>query len=250
STSPTFGLDFGDSLTVTNPSFKGGKARKGIGLLLPESVGSGYGFDVGFTAIIRDNFHLGAAVTNLGNVVWNGNVYTIADGRLAQFALLGYNSYNVLSNVKGQFAFAGTDSPFSNDYRGEASKTVELPSTVRIGASYSFFRMFQVGFDVVSPRNKVAGNLERTLYAIGGDFRPTKLLRVSTGINFGGNNQSKINFPAGITYTARRGAWEFGVATGDVVTLFLNAGENSTINVAGGFMRFKIYGYQSSNFID
>jgi hypothetical protein len=250
STSPTFGLDFGDSTQITNPSFKGGSGKTGFARLFPKSVGRGLGFDLGFTAIIRDNFHLGVSVTNLGKVKWDGNVYSISDGVLAQFKQLGFNSYNILSNPKGQFSFAGTDSPFSNDYKGESSRTVELPSTIRLGGSYSFFRTIQVGFDVVVPRNDVAGNLERTLYAFGGDFKPSKIFRISTGFNFGGNNKSKVNLPAGITYMARRGAWEFGVATGDIITLLLNAGESSTVNVAGGFMRFKLYGYQSSNFID
>ncbi|GAB4330729.1 MAG: hypothetical protein OHK0038_05230 [Flammeovirgaceae bacterium] len=250
STSPTFGLDFGDSTQITNPSFKGGNRKKGFGRLFPESVGRGLGFDVGFTAIIRDNFHLGLSVTNLGKIKWDGNVYSISDGVLAQFKQLGFNSYNILTNPKGQFSFAGTDSPFSNDYKGEESRIVELPSTIRIGGSYSFFRTVQVGFDFVFPRNDVAGNLERPLYAFGGDFKPSKVFRISTGFNFGGNNKSKVNLPAGITYMARRGAWEFGVATGDIVTLLLDAGESSTVNVAGGFMRFKLYGYQSSSFID
>jgi hypothetical protein len=169
---------------------------------------------------------------------WNGNVYRVNDGRLVQFAGLGFNNYNILGANESNFQFAGDKSPLS--WEGSEEITEALPGQIRIGASYNYFRTIHIGFDVVIPRNDVAGNLEQPLFAIGGDFQAFKTLRFSTGLNAGGNNDSRVNIPLGATYTARRGFYEAGIATRDVVTYFANAGGGSTISLALGFLRFKI----------
>lgn len=242
--SPTFGINFAtsenDTTSVTPPT-------NPLNILFPKSTGNGYGFDLGFTMIIRDNLHIGFAVNNIGKIVWKGDRVEVYESdnpldsraKLNGFGGYGFNNFNFLAKQEG-FGFAGENEafPFSSK---EGGKTItELPSTYRFGASYEFFRTVHVGFDLVIPRNDVAGNIESPLIAVGGDFRPTRTIRVSTGFNFGGNNGDKINFPAGITYTARRGFYELGVATSDLSTLLVDLGTGSTFSVAGGFLRFKI----------
>ncbi len=237
--SPTFGLDFGDDAEISNPTFKGSDDATLLQtLVFPEKSGSGFGFDIGFTAVIKRNLYLGFSMTNIGKLTWDGNVYKVADGHLKEFSGQGLNNYNILSGEDEDFQFLGDKSPF--EWEGSNEIKVELPSVLRFGASYEYFRTVHFGFDLIIPRNKVAGNLDNTLVAIGGDFRPSKTIKVSTGVNFGGNNDSKINFPIGITYLARRGFYEAGIATRDVTTYLANLKGGSTISFATGFLRLKL----------
>ncbi len=241
SISPTFGVDFGegDGSTPQSPSFRppqdASTFRK---VLFPSAVGGGFGFDIGLTAIVKQNLYIGAALTNLGTIRWDGNVYEVNDGRLVNFAGAGLDNYNLLAVNQGAFQFAGDQSPLS--WQGTDEIRESLPSTARVGVSYEFFRTFHVGIDVVAPLNKVAGNMEQTLVAIGGDFRPSKIFRISTGINFGGNNGGAVNFPVGVTYISQRGFYEAGIATRDLTTYFANIGDGSTLSFALGFFRLKL----------
>lgn len=238
SVSEDFGLTFGDSVNVSNPTFRPTKNTSILNrLAFPNPVGRGFGWDFGLTLVIRRNFYLGASITNVGSIQWNGNVYQLTDGQLVQFAGAGLNNYNILLNDPNSFQFAGSKSPLA--WEGSSSIRQELPSVYRVGASYEHFRTLHIGFDVVVPRNQVAGNLERPLYALGGDLRISKVIKLSSGFNYGGNNGSKINFPIGVTYIARKGFYEMGVSTRDVTTYFANLG-GSTLSLAGGFMRLKI----------
>lgn len=241
STSPSFGLDFGegDPDTPKSPTFSSPEQvstfRK---VFFPKKVGSGYGFDVGFTGIIRRNFRFAVALTNLGKMVWNGNVYKVNDGKLVNFAGAGLDNYNVLGASQGALQFAGDKSPLS--WKGTNKITESLPGTLRFGISYEFFRTFHLGTDLIVPLNQVAGNLHKPLLALGGDFRPSKIFRISTGLNAGGNNGGAINLPLGLTYLARRGFYEAGIATQDIKTLLAGFGRGSTISIALGFFRLKI----------
>lgn len=241
SISPTFGVDFGegDGTTAQSPTFQPpqdvSNFRK---VLFPRKVGGGYGFDFGLTAVIKQNLYIGAALTNVGQITWDGNVYQANDGRLAQFQGAGLDNYNIFGASQGAFQFGGDQSPLS--WEGTDKITEALPSTFRVGASYEFFRTLHIGVDIVTPTNNGAGNLTKPLVAIGGDFRPNKLFKISTGFNAGGNNGGVINFPVGITYLARRGFYEAGIATRDITTYFANIGEGSTFSFALGFLRVKI----------
>ncbi len=240
SISPTFGVDFGegDGTTAQSPTFQSPQdvstLRK---ILFPKKVGGGYGFDFGLTAVIKQNLYIGAALTNFGRITWDGNVYQVNDGQLVNFAGAGLDNYNIFGASEGAFQFAGDKSPLS--WEGTDKIVEDLPSTFRLGASYEFFRTFHFGVDFVAPTNRVAGNLDKVLVAIGGDFRPSKLFRVSAGLNAGGNNGGTINFPVGLTYLARRGFYEAGIATRDITTYFANIGDGSTFSFALGFARVK-----------
>ncbi len=241
SISPTFGVDFGegDGTTPQSPTFQPPQDVSTFRrVLFPRKVGGGYGFDFGLTAVIKQNLYIGAALNNIGTIRWDGNVYQVNDGQLVNFAGAGLDNYNIFAATEGAFQFAGDQSPLRWEGINEIDEP--LPSTLRVGASYEFFRTFHIGFDVVAPLNKVGGNLENTLWAIGGDFRPSKLFRISTGLNAGGNNGGSINFPVGVTYIARKGFYEAGISTRDITTYFANIGDGSTFSFALGFLRLKI----------
>jgi hypothetical protein len=239
SVSEAFGLYFGDSAAVTNPTFRPPMGGSRLSrLAFPNPVGHGFGLDLGVTFVVKNNLYIGVALTNIGRITWDGNVYQVTDGRLIQFAGSGLNSYNLLNSEPGAFQFAGDKSPLK--WEGSNSIVQELPSMLRFGMSYEFFRTFHIGFDIIAPQNKVAGNLDGILYALGGDFRPSKVFKVSAGLNFGGNNQSKVNIPVGVSYLARKGFYEAGLATRDISTYLANFGGGSTLSFATGFLRFRI----------
>ncbi|MCS7004886.1 MAG: DUF5723 family protein [Cytophagales bacterium] len=206
--------------------------------LFPKPVGRGFGFDFGFTAIVKRNLYIGAALTNFGKIVWEGNLVQVTDGKLIEFQGTGFNNYNFFGADQGALQFAGDKSPLK--WTGGVSREViELPSTFRVGASYEYYKTIHAGIDLIIPRNNVAGNLTRTLYGIGLDVRPFKMFRISAGANFGGNNGDKINFPAGFTYLSRKGFYEAGIATRDLITYIVDLGTGSTLSASGGFLRFK-----------
>ncbi len=239
SVSSDFGLSFGDTSQITNPTFIPSRNVSAFRrLAFPRPVGRGYGIDFGITAIIKKNLRLGLAITNIGQLRWRGNVYQVNDGKLVQFAGNGLNNYNLLASEEGAFQFAGDKSPLR--WEGANQITEPLPSLIRAGISYEFYKRLHAGIDLIAPRNRVAGNLESWLYAIGADFTPSKIFTLSSGVNFGGNNSSRVNWPAGISYNARKGHYQCGISTRDLLTFFSDIGEGSTVSLAAGFFRIKI----------
>jgi hypothetical protein len=242
SMSPTFGLDFGnqnDTTSVTNPTFKGfqdgnSNLKK---LLGPKPTGSGFGLDFGMHLTIKKNLHIGVSIINIGKITWDGNVYKINDGELPQLAGAGYDNYNLFVSGTGSLQFAGTKSPLG--WVGDNAVKVDLPSTIRVGVSYEFYKKAHVGLDLIVPRNDAPGNITENQFALGMDFNITRNIKLSTGFNTGGNAQGSVNVPLGVTYYAPRGLYEFGLATKDIKTYLGNFNDGSTISFGFGFLRFK-----------
>ncbi|AZQ64401.1 hypothetical protein EI427_19950 [Flammeovirga pectinis] len=226
------------SNTSSNGPLDADNRSMGQKIINPEPAGHGWGLDAGVTFVIKRKLRIGASISNFGKMTWSGDVYSINDGDLASISGQGLDNYNFLINDQSAFQFAGTNSPLDWETK-TVDETVDLPTVVRIGASYEFFRLVHVGVDVVLPQNDAAGNLENPFYAIGGDFKPFKLFSFSSGLNFGGNDEN-INIPLGITYFARKGGYEAGISTHDVLSYFSQNTDGSTISIAGGFLRFKI----------
>ncbi len=205
--------------------------------LFPSGVAKGRGFDVGATFVIKRNLYIGASVNNIGSITSGDSTYSVGGQNLIeQFGGFGLSNYNFIGSQESGFAIGGDNSPI--EWTPQPIRKTELPSNARFGASYEYLRTLHLGFDVVIPLNNVAGNLEEPLYAIGGDFRFSKVFRLSSGVNIGGNNGGKINIPLGITYIAKKGFYEAGVATRDIAT-YLSNSEGSTLSFASGFLRFK-----------
>jgi len=206
--------------------------------LFPSGVAKGRAVDLGITMVIKRNLYIGMAITNWGQVKSADSTYAVGGANLIeQFSGGGFSNYNVVSSTENEFAIGGERSPIRWD--SQEAKIVDLPSTLRLGASYEYLQTLHVGFDVIFPLNNVGGNLEAPLIAIGGEYRLNKLIKLSSGLNIGGNNGGKANIPLGVTYTAKRGSYEAGIATRDISTYFSGA-EGSTLSLATGFLRFKI----------
>lgn len=242
SLSPTFGLDFGEDVNSPKaPSFQSPVQGASLfrKILGAKPVGTGFGFDLGLNFVIKKNFYLGVALNNIGSINWTGNAYNLSDGKLVQAEGTGLNSFNIFAGTQNELRFGGDKSLLQ--LNGTNNIKTDLPSTLRIGGSYEYFRTYHIGFDVIIPTNSVSGNLNEVWYGIGGDWRINRFFKLSMGFNTGGNQGGKINVPMGITYNAGRRFYEAGIATRDISSYFAsNFAGGTTISVAFGFLRFKI----------
>ncbi|MBD0399880.1 DUF5723 family protein [Flammeovirga sp. EKP202] len=207
-------------------------------LVNPKPAGEGFGLDFGLTFVIKRNLKIGVALNNYGEMNWTGQIYSVGDLTLGRVNGQGVDNYNIFVQNEGTFQLAGSNSAVEWEKK-EGNQRVDLPTTIRVGASYEFFRLVHVGVDVIIPQNDAPGNLQKPLYAIGGDFKPFKTLSFSTGFNIGGNNDT-FKLPIGVTYSARKGFYEVGISTHDILSYFSLSGNSSTISIAAAALRFKL----------
>lgn len=236
SLSPSFEAEF-DTPTPTAAGFADASTFFSRAMF-PKSVGRGFGANFGLHFIVKQNLHIGASVNNIGSLNWNGNVYRLNDGILGQFVGTGYDNYHFPKISAESFNFAGSDSPL--DWQGSEEVRIDLPTQVRLGVSYDFFKTAHIGIDVVLPQNEAPGNLDEIFYAVGADYRLTRTLTLSTGFNIGGNNGSVFNLPFGIRYTHPKGIYEAGIATRDLNTYITDIGEGAVLSLSAGFFRIRI----------
>ena len=100
---PGFGVDYGSG-SLSNPSAIQGDTTSF------SSVGSGMGFDLGLSVIIKKKLKLGLAITDIGSITWDGNVYTANDTLLLNTNNDGLNSVNLFSEASD---FTGENGVFS-----------------------------------------------------------------------------------------------------------------------------------------
>jgi hypothetical protein len=240
SMSPSFGLEFGDSddeASATNPTFRGFRDANAFQkVLAAEPVGNGVGFDFGLTLRIKKRFYLAGALTNVGKMNWGGNVYKLNNGLLAGIEGYGYNNYNFFRTTASGLQFAGSRSPLN--WEGSRAISTQLPTTLRVGASYDYFGKFLFGVEVIAPVTDAAGGLEKVFVGVGGDYLIGRLIKISFGATRGGNQGDKIYAPLGVSYTGLRNSYEMGIATRDVLT-YLSGKDGSIISFSTGFLRFK-----------
>jgi hypothetical protein len=220
SLSHDFDIDYGDN-TVRNAAHN---------TAFPRAAGRGWGFDVGFSAIIADRYKLGLSVTNVGAINWRGNAYSVSDGLLQTIATNGLDNYNFFGGID---EFVGSSGLL--EWRPDASRSIALPSSFRSGAGMVVNDRVEVGLDVVVPLNDVPGSFESPIVAVGGHVLPMRWLQLSAGLSFGGKYGTKV--PLGVTFIAGRGTWEAGVASRDALTFFVQ--QDPTISLAMGFLRFR-----------
>ena len=228
--SPAFGINFG-SASLNNPSADTSKST------LPKSAGHGFGADLGLNVTYKEKWRLGIAVTNIGSITYHTNVYTLKDVQVSSLSTPGINGYNFLTQIP---SLIGNGNNGLFQWKGDQKIVVQLPTQLRIGLSQKFEDdRAHVGIDVVIPLNNQPGNLVNPYYALGGDFKPVRWIRLSAGISHGGLYTSTVNIPLGITFImGENGTWEFGVASRDFVAYFKDNGP--AMSIAFGFLRFRI----------
>jgi hypothetical protein len=223
SLSPIFDIDY-SGIVDGNPSALPSDSKK----LLP--VGHGFGFDLGVSALIKNKLILSAAVTDIGTMTWDGNVYSLKDVNLTNFTTSGLDNlslYDQLDQLNGSDGIV--------EWQGSQSLETKLAATMRAGAGLMLNDMLKFGVDFVAPLNDEVGSIENASIAVGGEFSPVKWVHLSVGLMNGGNYDTKI--PAGVRFTLGKGTYEFGVASRDLVTFFTE--EQPTVSAAAGFLRFR-----------
>lgn len=226
SLTPAFGIDYGKAAASNPSTVTQGNSKN------PVSVGHGFGLDFGLSALIAEKLKLGFAVTNIGSVNWDGNVYTVQDTIFYETDNKGLESYNIFSQL-GQFT--SNDGLFK--WNGLVNKKVQLPTMYRMGASIELGEdVAELGVDVLFPGNTVPGNFEGAIIGFGGDVRLLSFLKISAGFLSGANYGTQI--PMGITFGPKSGTYEFGVASRDAYSFFKEKG--STLSLSIGFLRFRI----------
>ncbi len=222
---PGFDINYG-AAAVNNPSTVTQSGN------LPNSVGHGLGFDLGVSVEINEKLKIGASITDIGSITWDGNVYQASDDTLISLKTEGFNSYNLFTEAEN---FVGENGVFT--WTGVPSVKTNLPTKIRFGASYELIEdKLNMGLDIVSPMNQVSGNFEKMLIAYGLDFKILKWATISTGFYNGGNYG--FNIPVGLTVNTSSGSWEAGIASRDAVTFFTN--NNPTLSLAFGFLRIRM----------
>lgn len=223
SMSPGFKIDYGTAAS-SNPSTVTQSGN------FPKPVGQGFGVDLGVNAVIKKVLKIGVAVTNIGSMTWDGNVYTVKDTTLHDTDNGGLNNYNIGQQIG---TIAGKDGLFQ--WQGLTTRKINLPMTYRLGASLKIKEIANIGVDVIVPGNNQPGNFQGAVIGFGGDVTPTKWLRLSTGFVTGGNYDFRI--PIGVTIIGGGGTWEGGVASRDLITFFAQNGP--TLSLSMGFLRFR-----------
>lgn len=230
---PFFDIDFGSAAALnTNSITQSGS--------LPNSVGRGFGTDLGLNFLIKNKLKIAFAVTNIGSMKWSGNVYTMNDTLVYDTESSGLNNYNVLGTISD---LSGDNGVFSWD--GKKELVQKLPTLFRTGASLQLGEIAQIGVDVLIPvEDEAPTSLERAVFGVGGDIKPIPWLRLSAGMVTGGNTnysvsagKYQVSIPVGLTFIAGSGTWEGGIASRDAVTFFTQNGP--TLSFSTGFLRFR-----------
>lgn len=217
--SPGFNVNYG---SISSPS-----DLENGGLF--QSVGTGYGVDLGFTTELKSKTIVGLAITNIGRLTWKGNVYEVENDTISTLKSAGLSSANLFQSE----AFFGDSGIIK--WKGVQDKQVGLPSIIRVGVKQELTKHFAFGADVVLPLKDVPGALKNPVVALGADVRFLGLV-LSSGMSVGGNNG--FNVPIGLTLSPLKGRYEAGIASRDILTFFNENGP--TISGAFGFLRFKI----------
>jgi hypothetical protein len=223
---PFYGIDFGAAAQL-NPSNYSNNSG-----ILPRIVGSGYGLDLGVSAVLMNKIRVAAAVNNIGKVTYTRNVYTVRDTILPSMSLAGLDDNNV-SQSMNQLLEGGQ----LLNLVGEEEFVVTNPATFRLGGSIELVKdVINVGIDIITPFDRSApGSLQNAVFSIGGDIRPIKWLQLSAGY-FGGGVY-RHNIPVGINFILGNGAYEVGIASRDMLSFFLD--NSNSVSTAFGFARVR-----------
>lgn len=224
--SPGFDLDYGVA-ALSNPS-----ALPQTGTQFWKSpVGEGYGFDIGANATLFNKIHLAASVTNVGSMTYTGNVYRVVDTLVVSYDQNGLDNMNISEAPAELLEESGLLT-----IQGETERTVKLPGQLRLGAGIELGNFIEVGGELIAPFNDVPGNFTEFAYGLGGDVRLFGgRVVLMAGLTGGGGYDTQL--PLGINFVLGEGAYEFGIASRDAVTFFVQ--NSPTISTAFGFARVR-----------
>jgi hypothetical protein len=191
----------------------------------PSPAGTGFGFDLGFSADIFNHWEVSLAITDIGSIKWDQN--TALTTSTSQYTLDDVTNKDQQDSVKNKFN--GTSVP-------GGSFTTDLPTTLRLGAAHLFNfgengvfpGTLLVAMDINQGFNEEPGNSKKTRVSIGGEWKAAHgapLLR--TGFSFGG----QLGFHWGLGLGIDAGLLEFNLSTYDLQS-FLKPDSAKFVSVA------------------
>lgn len=202
-----------------------------------DPVGNGFGIDLGLTADIVNQFRLSAAINDIGNIKWDGNVYQASySSTIKRIETGGLGNESIADLID---ALAVQDEVFQ--WEGVASIDRPLPSTLRGGAAYIGMKKLHAGFDILVPLNDAPGSRDAALWNLGLRYQPLRSIAISSGVGSGGD--ASFHWSLGFDFTVAN-TWEIGLATRDITTLFKS--ENPYLSMVFGLLRFKFGGAHHS----
>ena len=159
-----------------------------------QAIGKGYGVDLGVSALLFNKLRLALAITDLGSIKWDGNVYEGENAVLKDIETAGLDNYNIFSlddNVAfGNLKWGG--------WNGLESKTTQLPTNLRFGGAYLLLNKFEFGADLYIPFNDAPGSYDKAIVGLGTRISPIKWFRGSIGLVTGG--ETGTNIPVGFSF--------------------------------------------------
>lgn len=207
-----------------------------------QSIGSGWGFDFGLSALIINKIRIALAITDLGSIKWDGNVYEGENALLTDIQTTGLSNYNIF-DVQENIAL---DNLKWGGWEGLENRTTKLPLNMRAGGAFILNKKFEFGTEFYIPMNEVPGSYDKLIFGLGTRIQPVKWFRGSIGMVTGG--ETGTNIPVGVTFIPFNNdsfTWEVGVAVRDVTTYFSQ--DKPTVSVALGLMRFSFGKIGGSN---
>jgi len=132
--------------------------------------GQGYSVDLG-VSMAYQNWKFALSVTDLGSISWKGTHATLSDTAVVNRILrdkLDSNSSN--TNISSAIQTSSE------------SYTTQLPSKLRLGASYMLNIYFTFASDIIVPLNDAPGNLTDPYYSIATRITPVKMLTFDLGL--------------------------------------------------------------------
>jgi len=193
-------------------------------------VGQGFGIDIGGTFLFKQHFIVNAAINDIGQMRWDGNLFELGTGKMTGLNEVGIETLELNSILN---SFNGLDAILN--WKGSESLTTRLNTTARLGLGFEELQKFRIGFDVIAPLNDNQSNIQQSAINVGIEVSPWPWLHLQTGFSEGGNYGRRV--PAGIYFTVHNGTYEMGVATRDILTYFND--DNPTLSMAFGFLRFR-----------
>ncbi|HOJ17918.1 MAG: conjugal transfer protein TraF [Ignavibacteriales bacterium] len=182
-------------------------------------AGSGFGIDIGFTAVWKKNWTFSLAFTDIGSINWTGNnakFATDVDYYIETFETESEEGKkSQLDSLKEMFDTIATKT-------GEFSTS--LPTTLRMGAAYKFTKensgvpgVLIVALDYNQGFNNLPGNSTTPRFSIGSEWKPMDWIPfIRTGFSFGGANGFGWAFGLGINM----GVMDLDIASTNMETAF------------------------------
>ena len=200
-----------------------------------KKVGTGWGFDIGTTLLLYNKVKIAVALNEIGQMKYNGNVYSGRDVYVWRCDSKGIDNYNIFA--QGQLIVADNPPGDSSMWIGLADKKYTLPMHLRAGASYRIIDEVEIGTDFYIPLNKyVPGSYEAMVFGFGGRYSPAKWVELSIGVVTGGKFGTNLPFGVSFFPVKKETTWQVGIATRDLITFFNE--KTPTVSGAFGFMRF------------